>query len=547
MSSKTRVSFFSLVLATFPNEAFAYFWSIPLYGESVMRVVYNDTHWGEVRVRGGGNPDTNYVAFNPSASNVPNPTCADPVSKGAQYTFGSDSSWSELTPGMGNLVFDSQHPVEVHIGTRDPGSSYTGLKGWTSTDSSGLRGPKARFFDVLAYNALLFCYDSRRGGSAGMRCGALGTETPYEFWQGQNLLMSFKQYSYPDGFPHRLGLDGVRYTSEDPFTFFVDIVNDHYFAGDICVRFVPRPHHHYDTVVYNDQFMSQTANPNLPHFNVIMPVPTTPHTLTDEDDMYVRQCVGYCAHMPETLCTHVTIWKAQLPYKCILYVPYDSTKSQADMEEILNDVYQVPGSFGSYGSPNVGTTADWNSLNPSNDYVTWRINSRHGHEHHWPRLPPPSPPPSPPAPPSPPHWSMLGDFGGCGDVTFGSSTDSNAKTQTCFRVGHHRKPDAVLARQDGPAPRRRDRYQVPALQLRPIPCRAGRRRRQEPVLHQALHVRQPSLPWGRWFEGKLHKSAFAIMGVYNQWYHGQNKDVKPVSYREDGVAQTGIDITVMNG
>ena len=163
---------------------------------------------------------------------------ADPVSKGAAYTFGSDSSWVELTDARSQLTFSSQVPVEQHIGTRDPGSSYTGLAGWYSTETSGRLGPQTTFSDLLAHNALLFCYDSRRGGHAGMRCGALGQETPYQFWQSQGLYLAFKQFRYSNGFPERKGLAGVETTTQDPYTYFTNIVNDWYFAGDICIRFL---------------------------------------------------------------------------------------------------------------------------------------------------------------------------------------------------------------------------------------------------------------------------------------------------------------------
>ena len=651
-----------LFLLSFPSGTNAYFWNIPLYGESIMRVTYNSSHWGELRVRGGGNPDQDYVAFNPSSGS--NPTCADAVSVGAQYTAGSDSSWVEFTQDMATLTFASQVPVEVHIGTRTPGSSYTGLAGWYSGDTSGLRGPKTQFSDLLFHSALLFCYDSRRGGHAGMRCGAMGSETPYEFWQSQGLYMSFKQYTLnSQGFPHRLGLDGVRFTNEDPFTYFVNIVNDWYFAGDICIRFLqispPSP----PPLPLAPPALppSLPSPPSPPHYSMLgdfsgcgditfgspsnsdAKTQTCFRTDTDADGIfrYFKGQVfehapggaywpggGYNQYPGGTYGGQYTSdghewYYTQPTWNADGYSgdgqPCDTTRGGGFEGTLHKSAYAIMGFYNywyegysgyditpkSYDQFGNARTLNTDFLNWHGHFITplcgdcgfqmyntgstaysttyyrmylpagyhkicgsvWNtglmiraltsdeiVQTRYPAPPPSPPSPPPPPPPSypprtppPSPPPQPPHWAMLGDFGGCGDVTFGSSTNSDAKTQTCFRSD-------TIQNQMRYWHGRTEQHHVDATTTRYWPSNYG----QFPVGlggddGKNWYYTKPSMsanlpcPNEGGFEGTLHKSAYAIMGVYNIWYHGQNTDVKPISYREDGVAQTGIDITVMNG
>ena len=155
---------------------------------------------------------------------------------------------------------------------------------------------------------------------------------------------------------------------------------------------------------------------------------------------------------------------------------------------------------------------------------------------------PPAPPALPP-PPSPPHWSMVGDFSGCGDVSFGLPTENDWKQQSCFRSDEIRNQMRFW---HGRIEVHHVDYGYWPSVYGQFPAGLGGDDGMNWYYTKPPMAANLPCPGEGGFEGTLHTSAYAIMGVYNKWFHGQNTDVKPISYDVNGVAQTGIDITVMN-
>ena len=159
----------------------------------------------------------------------------------------------------------------------------------------------------------------------------------------------------------------------------------------------------------------------------------------------------------------------------------------------------------------------------------------------------PSPPPLPS--PSPPHWTMNAlDFRGCQDVSLGTPTNPNPKTQICFRTdeieyalqmwnndnGEFSMATSYWPVEYGQFPLSSHGYD-PSLAwyyVRPNKASNGM---------GVMEMESPPCTNGGGFEGTLHRAAYGIIGVYN----GGGQDYTPVSTDVNGNVQD-LSMSVMN-